>query len=248
MTGYTKEDIFDGMNASYREMIVPDDYKRVAEVITSLIQYPHTEQMIYRIRKKDGEIIQVLDRMRSVRNADGTMEGYSTVVDLEGHNVNQMPEEIIASETDNMPQTAYGHTVEIRTFGYFEVLLDKKPIAFRSAKVRELLALLVDRRGNFVTRETVIGTLWENETVNQTTLARTRKAYMNLNMELKAYGIEDIIETENGQRRIVPEKIKCDLYDYQNNVPGSKTLFKGEYMSDYSWSEMTLSSLLSDYI
>ncbi len=247
MTGYTKSDIFGDMNASYREMILPEDRKKVAEIIASLMQYPHTEQMIYRIRKRNGKVIQVLDRMRSVRSADGAMEGYSIVVDLEGQFVHDVPDESPAPETDNYPTTTYGHVVEIRTFGYFEVLVDKKPIAFRSAKVRELLAVLIDRGGNFVTRENIVRILWENETVNQTTLARTRKTYMNLNTELKAYGIEDIIESENGQRRIIPEKIKCDLYDYQNDVPGARKQFKGEYMTDYSWSETTLSALLADY-
>ena len=35
----------------------------------------------------------------------------------------------------------------IRTFGYFDVFVDGVPILFRSEKAKELLALLVDRRG-----------------------------------------------------------------------------------------------------
>lgn len=79
--------------------------------------------------------------------------------------------------------------VSIRTFGYFDVFVDGKPIPFRSEKAKGLLALLVDRRGGFVTSADAIATLWEHE-------------------------------------------------------PGSEHLFRGTYMSNYSWAEVTLSELV----
>lgn len=58
---------------------------------------------------------------------------------------------------DTMPR------IEIRTFGYFDMFVDGRPIAFRSEKAKELLALLVDRRGGFVTSADIITALWEDE-------------------------------------------------------------------------------------
>ena len=73
-----------------------------------------------------------------------------------------------------------GHSVVIRTFGYFDVFVDGVPIAFRNKKSKELFALLVDRRGGFVTSEEAIGFLWEEEPVCPVTLSRYRKVALRL--------------------------------------------------------------------
>ena len=70
--------------------------------------------------------------------------------------------------------------VRIRTFGYFDIFVNDKPIAFRNKKAKELLALLVDRRGGYVTSEQAIGYLWENEPASTVTLARYRKEALRL--------------------------------------------------------------------
>ena len=55
----------------------------------------------------------------------------------------------------------------IRTFGTFDVFLDGVPIRFPSAKAKELLALLVDRRGGSLTAEQAIGYLWEDRAIDK---------------------------------------------------------------------------------
>lgn len=138
------------------------------------------------------------------------------------------------------------HKVYIRTFGYFDVFIDDKPIAFRNKKAKELLALLVDRRGGYVTSEQAIGYLWENESANAVTLARYRKEALRLKNALEEYGIGYIMESVDGKRRIIPEYIGCDLYDYLSGNEEYAGLFKGSYLTDYSWGEMTLNGLLND--
>ena len=44
-----------------------------------------------------------------------------------------------------------GKRIVIRTFGYFDIFVDGETIPFSCKKAKELLALLVDRRGGFVT-------------------------------------------------------------------------------------------------
>ena len=136
--------------------------------------------------------------------------------------------------------------VYIRTFGYFDVFVDDKPIAFRNEKSKELFALLIDRRGGFVSSEEAIGFLWEDETANSVTLARYRKVALRLKNILEEYGISDIIESVNGKRRIVADKVKCDLYDYLSGKEEHAQLFKGSYLTNYSWGEITLSELCGD--
>ena len=134
--------------------------------------------------------------------------------------------------------------VTIRTFGYFDVFINGKPVVFRNKKAKELLALLVDRRGGFVTSEEAIGYLWEDETANTVTMARYRKEALRLKNALEEYGIDDIIESVDGKRRIVPERVECDLYDFLAKKDGAEQLFKGSYLTNYSWGEMTLGELM----
>jgi len=138
----------------------------------------------------------------------------------------------------------------IQTFGSFDVFFNGRPIPFRSAKAKELLAVLVDRRGSFVTRGDIIGCLWETETQNKTTMARCRKTFMRLLDELEPYGARDIVESvaRLGVRRIVPERVSCDLFQYLSGEERYRGLFGGVYMQNYSWSEYTLGVLAKDEI
>lgn len=137
--------------------------------------------------------------------------------------------------------------VRIRTFGYFDVFVDDKPIAFRNEKSKELLALLVDRRGGFVSSEEAIGFLWEDESANSVTLARYRKVALRLKNLLEEYGISDIVESVNGKRRIAAERVQCDLYDYLTGQEAFLQLFKGSYLTNYSWGETTLAELTGEH-
>lgn len=136
--------------------------------------------------------------------------------------------------------------VRIRTFGYFDVFVGDSPIAFRNKKSKELFALLVDRKGGFVSSEEAISFLWEDEPVNALTSARYRKVAMRLKNILEEYGIADVVEAVDGKRRIVTEKVSCDLYEYLAHPEEMAHLFKGSYLTNYSWGEITLGELYNE--
>ena len=137
------------------------------------------------------------------------------------------------------------HNVTIRTFGYFDVFVGDKPIAFRNKKSKELLAVLIDRKGGFVSSEEAISYLWEDEPANTLTLSRYRKVALRLKNTLEEYGVSDIVETVDGKRRIVTEKVHCDLFDYLSGKEEYSQLFKGSYLNNYSWGETTLGELIN---
>ena len=137
-------------------------------------------------------------------------------------------------------------TVSIRTFGYFDVFVGDTPIAFRNKKSKELLALLVDRKGGYVTSEEAISFLWEDDPANTLTLSRYRKVALRLKSTLEEYGITDIVEAVDGKRRIVMEKVECDLYNYLSGKEEYSQLFKGSYLTNYSWGETTLGELMNE--
>lgn len=133
--------------------------------------------------------------------------------------------------------------VYIRTFGYFDVFVNDRPIAFRIQKAKELFALLVDRRGGYVSSDEAISYLWPEEPASSVTLARYRKVALRLKNILEEYGIPQVVEAVDGKRRIVTEQVQCDLYDYLSGKPEHAQLFKGSYLNNYSWGETTLGEL-----
>jgi len=134
-------------------------------------------------------------------------------------------------------------TVFIRTFGRFDVFVNGRPIFFKHEKAKELLALLVDRRGGYVIGREAIGYLWEDDPINKQTSARYRKVAMWMKDTLRTYDVEYIVEVNGRARRIRTDKIKCDLYDFLNDREKYAETYGGAYMSEYSWAEITTAQL-----
>ena len=148
-------------------------------------------------------------------------------------------------DKQQMPVPQEQKRVTVQTFGYLNILIDGEPVVFEHEKAKELLAVLIDRQGKFVSSGKIISCLWEDEAVNENTQSRCRKAAYHLRRILEAYGLHDLLEsTPKGYRRICTEMIDCDLYHYLNGEEAYVNRFRGAYMSDYSWAEQTLTMLV----
>lgn len=101
------------------------------------------------------------------------MEFSSNLCDADG----QMSETIKESD---MFLPGNKSKIWIRTFGTFDVFLDGVPIRFPSAKAKELLALLVDRRGGSLKAEQAIGYLWEDRAIDKQAMSNYRKVALRL--------------------------------------------------------------------
>ncbi len=122
--------------------------------------------------------------------------------------------------------------ITVRLFGSFSLSVDGEAIHIKSEKGRELLALLIEKRGSFLTTREAITSLWECEP-DETTRARYRKIASRLMAELRAHGIEYIVESDRGARRIIPEFIDCDYYDYRDGLKSPTS----DFLPEYSWAE-----------
>ena len=117
------------------------------------------------------------------------------------------------------------------------------PLRFATRNPRNYWRFLLTAGGGYVASEEAISFLWEDEPVNTVTLSRYRKVALRLKNTLEEYGISDIMEAVDGKRRIVMEKVQCDLYHYLSGKEEYAQLFKGSYLTNYSWSETTLGEL-----
>ncbi len=129
--------------------------------------------------------------------------------------------------------------VRVETFGFFNILVDGKPLVFKRSKAKELIACLVDRQGQFISRKDLFYILWEDDDYDRAKQKYFDTIIRSLKDTLEEYGVSDIFEMEKGLMRIVPEKIDCDLYRFLAKDEDTIESFRGEYMNTYSWASET---------
>ena len=137
---------------------------------------------------------------------------------------------------------------KIRTFGYFDIFVDGMPVYFSNAKEKELLALLVDRKGGSLSSEEAITYLWLDEPYSEKVKGRYRKVAMCLKRTLERHGIGHILNNVNGVRSLDVSSVECDYFDYISGKAKDGDGFAGVYMANYSWAEETLALLLRDEV
>lgn len=137
--------------------------------------------------------------------------------------------------------------VFIKTFGYFDVFVDGKSVAFTSAKSKELLALLVDRNGGVVSTEQAISVLWEGRKYDETVQSLFRKVLKALRVSLEEAGISDILVDNRNQRSIDKTKFACDYYSLLEKGKNENTKFFGKYMEQYDWAKGTEEQITKIY-
>ena len=130
----------------------------------------------------------------------------------------------------------------IQTFGRFTVLKNDRPLPI-TGKAKEILALVVTRRGKEISNEELYSTIWENRPYSNVKMTVYYNALRRLKKILKEEGVPDLlISTRRGQL-INTALFDCDYYSWHDNNPGVKDRFEGEFMSEYSWSEFLMGSI-----
>ena len=133
----------------------------------------------------------------------------------------------------------------VKTFGEFEVFANDKKVHFNRNKSKEMLAYLIDKKGIAVTRKELAKILFETEEYSRTTQNYLSKIIKELERVLKEIGASKILKKGFNSYSIDVYEIECDLYNYEKEDPEPEDInrFKGEYMNQYSWAEVTLGRL-----
>lgn len=131
------------------------------------------------------------------------------------------------------------HKIFIQTFCGFDVFIDNKVIYFPSKKSKELLAILVDKKGGSVSLSQIVYLLYKN-TSEDTAKKNVRVIYYRLRKVLEEYGCEDMLIHRRGVYSIKPERFECDLYEFMKGNEKYLSAYTGKYMSEYSWASYTI--------
>jgi len=163
-----------------------------------------------------------------------------------GYVLKPATKEAILREINNLRFPSSENTdtnVHVKTFGNFDVYIDAKPLSFARLKAKEMFAYLIDRKGASVTTAEIASILWEERPYDRSLQNQTQVIISSLMKTLKDNGISGIIIKKHNQISVDKTKIKCDYYDFLNWDVSAVNAYAGEYMTNYSWAEMTAGEL-----
>lgn len=132
--------------------------------------------------------------------------------------------------------------VYIQTFGRFLVLKNNKPIPL-SGKPKEILALIVTRRGKEISNEEVYRTLWEDRPYGNVEMTVYYNALRKLKAVLKEADLSDLLLSTSRGQLVNTSLFDCDYYSWQDKNMGERDRFEGEFLSEYSWGEYILADI-----
>ena len=140
----------------------------------------------------------------------------------------------IAAETGN------SRRVFFRAFGTFELFIDDKAVKFSSTKSKELLALLADKNGSYLSMSEAITCLWPDKNAEHAKILY-RDAVWRLRQSLKLAGLGGLVVFARAQLNINKNCVRCDYWDFLTGK--NQNLYSGVYMSNYDWSLETQNKL-----
>lgn len=127
--------------------------------------------------------------------------------------------------------------IKVHCFGNFEIFVDGVQVQFNLTKSKELLAYLIDRQGASVTGGEMCAILWEDEGGKESAKNYLRRCYKDLKDTLEAINAGDILVKGWNSYGVNPAAFWCDAYEFNKGNIQVINSYRGEYMSQYSWSD-----------
>ena len=160
---------------------------------------------------------------------------------VSGYLMKPITAEAVQKEIDHIKGIkATEKLLTIKCFGNFEVLHNGEILPFKRKKSKELLAVLVDRNGAGMTAKQICAILFPNDTDDTKNAAYLRQLMLDLKNTLKTIQAESVLQHDTPYYRINTNLVSCD---YINFLETGKPKFHGEYMTQYSWAEVTCAML-----
>ena len=122
----------------------------------------------------------------------------------------------------------------IQTFSGFDLFVDNQVVYFSSKKSKELLALLVSKRGGSVPLSEIEYILY-SDTPERTSKNNIRVIGYRLRQILREHGCEGLLIHRPGVYSVNTELFTCDYYEFMKENRMYITAYTGKYMPEYLW-------------
>ncbi len=135
--------------------------------------------------------------------------------------------------------------VYIQTFGRFLVRKNGEPVQL-TGKAKEILALVVTRRGKEISNEEIYSTIWETRPYSNEHMSVYYNALRRLKKTLKNAGLDELLVSTTRGQTVNTDLFDCDYYAWKDKNLTQRDLFEGEFLSEYSWGEFILANILHE--
>ena len=133
--------------------------------------------------------------------------------------------------------------IKIQCFGNFEIFVGGRALAFKRSKSKELLAYLVDRNGATCTNGEMLAVLWGDKPDTASLHSHLRNLIFDLSHTLEDAGVTGLLIRGRSTLALDTSKVDCDYYNFLRGSRSATNSYRGEYMTQYSWAEVTRSAL-----
>lgn len=147
-------------------------------------------------------------------------------------------------DLEKKKETDEGKSILVHTFGNFDVFAKNEPVTFERSKSKELFAYLIDRRGAGSSTAEIAAVLWEDAEDKKKLKNATQTVIHSMIQSLKDRNVGNVIIKKWNYLAVDISKIECDYYKFLEGDIIAVNSYMGEYMTNYSWAEMTTASLL----
>ena len=192
------------------------------------------------LAKKIKEISPITNIVFVTGYSDYTLEAFK--VAASDYLLKPIDSEQINHALDNLRNPVFlkkKKRVRIQCFGNFEVFVDDTPLVFKRTRTKELLAYLVDRNGSFCTMLELMNVLWEDKEADYSKKSNLRNIIADLKGTLSSLGITNVIRKKRSLIAINTSEVECDYFDFLNHEMYAVNKYRGEYMAQYDWAELS---------
>lgn len=124
-----------------------------------------------------------------------------------------------------------------------QIFVGGRALAFKRSKSKELLAYLVDRNGATCTNGEMLAVLWEDKPDTASLHSHLRNLIFDLSHTLEDAGVTGLLIRGRSTLALDTSKVDCDYYNFLRGSRSATNSYRGEYMTQYSWAEVTRSAL-----
>ena len=127
--------------------------------------------------------------------------------------------------------------VYFNTFGKFDIYVNGTPLTFKREKIKEFLALLIDKNGEFINTTLAAKILYSDEEDEKIRNIQMKQVLVELNKILREKDIKKIIIIKKNEFAINKEIINCDKYFLLDGDATILNKYEGIYMQGYEWAK-----------
>lgn len=156
---------------------------------------------------------------------------------VSGYLLKPITAEAVQKELDYIKgRKAKEKLLSVQCFGSFQVTARGRPLNFKRSRSKELLAVLIDRKGAGITAKEICAVMWSEGGNDSKNINYLYQLFSDLRHALELAGAADVLQQNGYAYALDMERIDCDYYSYLDT---GRPEFHGEYMLQYSWAEDT---------